>query len=363
MTEVVTRHMLVFGVVSTEHQHVWRARLRKLYARHAGTVLAIYVVSAGFEHDRRWNVREDSVGGRVVADVLFAPAAHTSTALDKSSPYRQAHCAHKTIGWWRAARRWPSVWYGKTDDDAVIDLPPLLTLLTMLPSGPVFGGIVRYSGLNASNLNGECFSPGALGVVNKRRFGSGARRCASFEGPYPYVEGPLEILSADVAGFLADRAAVDARMRCHFEDLYIGRLVAMHPRLSLVNLDTLLGHKDVWNPFNGRFVGADSLLAHWVRDGRAFELVTAGFEASRIRSPAASALHCAPWASSFVELSSFPCCQNWSVCEPQTPLLRRRGTGSASGVELGEGSSKSGVQHGRKVSSRRGSRVGRGAQL
>lgn len=321
-----TRHTytFVFGVVCTESRHEWRANLRQLYAAHAGHVLPIYVVSAKREHDKRWHERERNVGGRTADDVLFAKAAHTATML--TGWYREAHCSHKTMGWWQAAMRWPSVWYGKTDDDAVIDLPPLLSLLRQMPPAPVYGGIVRYSSLNASTLDGDCFSPGANGAVRVRQKGKQAAKCAALEGPMPYVEGPLEILSADVAQYLSTRAWPDPRQRCHFEDLYVGRAIASHPKLTLVNLDTLIGRKDVWDPRNGHWVGADSLLAHWVRSKAAFNTVSRTFEARRgLLSASSLQLRCGRWAETFALLPSFGCCHEWSICEPLTPTLRKRG--------------------------------------
>ena len=244
------------------------------------------------------------------------------------TPYREAHCAHKTMGWWKLAKRWPSRWYGKTDDDAVIDLPPLLRFLreemAAIP-GPVFGGIVHYSSLNTTNLEGACFASGGLNAIKSRR-----RRCSGpeFAGPCPYVEGPLEILSPEVMRFLSEHAAVDPRQRCHYEDLYVGIAIAGHASLSLVNLERLLGRKDVYIPGRREFVGADSMLAHWVRSEDAFKRVVNGFERTRgLRSRRSNALQCAPWASAFPPLrDGFPCCHDWHVCEPITPLLRHRAT-------------------------------------
>ena len=56
--------------------------------------------------------------------------------------------------------------------------------------GPVFAGIVRYSSVNATNLEGVCFASGAAYAIRYRR-----KYCAGprFAGPFPYVEGPLEM--------------------------------------------------------------------------------------------------------------------------------------------------------------------------
>ena len=356
---------LAIGIVCSERQHRWRARLRRLYALHADVMQPVFVIAAEKEHDAAWQARERSIGLHVGGDVLYAQQKVLAERVYRGvHVYREAHCSHKTMGWWRAASRWPSKWYGKTDDDAVIDLPPLLALLATLPPGPVYGGIVRYSSLNSSTLEGGCFSPGGNGAVRQRTHGRRAAACAALEGPYPYVEGPLEILSADVQAFLAPRVQPDPRQRCHYEDLYVGRYMAAHPRLSLVNLDLLLGRKDVYNGGRTEFMGADAFVAHWVRHGAntrtrmrgrasrgvpcapctaqaaapwvlcllqvrkddAFAAVLADFEASRAsRSMSSYGVSCSRWADSFGLLKHFPCCQRWDVCEPNTPIIKARG--------------------------------------
>ena len=321
-------YTFVLGIVCSERQHAWRARLRRLYGRHAGVMRPVFVIAADRQADARWQEREVTIGGRVAGDILYANQSWWATHVYRRvHVYREAHCAHKTMVWWQTASRWPSKWYGKTDDDAVIDLPALLSLLDSLPAGPVYGGIVRYSSLNSTTLEGECFSSGGNGAVNKRRFGRGAAYCASLEGPFPYVEGPLEIVSSDVQQFLSTRVERDARMRCHYEDLYVGWYMSRHPRLSLINLDSLLGRKDVYDAGRNLFVGADSFVAHWVRKDDAFEAVSAAFERAHSRSTASYAVGCSRWADSFANLRYFPCCQEWSICEPRTPLLRARGNG------------------------------------
>jgi hypothetical protein len=138
--------------------------------------------------------------------------------------------------------------------------------------------------------------------------------------------------------FLAARVEADPRQRCHYEDLYVGRYVAQHPRLSLVNLDSMLGHKDVWQSGTRKWLGADSFLAHWVRDHEAFLRVSRGFEERRAMSSANSLdLHCMHWADSFELLPAFSCCQNWTVCEPATPTLRRRATSPPNAEPLNNG--------------------------
>ena len=72
--------------------------------------------------------------------------AHDDVLGVNMSELPQRHCAHKMVGWWRAVSRWPAVFYGKTDDDAVVDLSQLVPLLTYsLPRYKTFAGVLRYS--------------------------------------------------------------------------------------------------------------------------------------------------------------------------------------------------------------------------
>ena len=92
------------------------------------------------------------------------------------------------------------------------------------------------------------------------------------------------------------------------------------PRVMAVNLDTLIGRKDIWTQ-RGAWLGAEGLLAHWVRTYDAYERVTADFEKRNRHREVVSDVACHPWAAEFARLAEFPCCHNWSVCAPVAPLL------------------------------------------
>ena len=62
-----------------------------------------------------------------------------------------------------------------------------------------------------------------------------------------------------------------------------------------------------------------------MRSEEAFTRVAREFEAKRrVRSADSASLTCMPWLPSFPPLAHFPCCHNWTICEPRTPLLRQR---------------------------------------
>ena len=219
--------------------------------------------------------------------------------------------------------RWPASFYGKTDDDAVIDLPPLLGLLEQLPhSAPVFTGIIRYSSINQSTLAGMCWGAGAMSALRKR-----ALSCAGADGfgPFPYAEGPLILMSAPLQRWVAPRLKLDDRQRCHFEDLLLAREVASQPAVTILNLVGLIGKKDVLPPVGrrntGEWMGTEGFLAHWTRTEEHFRRAVAEFPLRRRPTP--PTLQCAPWAASFEPIRTFPCCRNWTLCEPDAPSPAR----------------------------------------
>ena len=122
--------MLVLGANCNEFRHDYRHRLRRAYEPHVASrdLLIRFLVSTNREGDWRWRAREIAANGTVgaVDDLLFLAAATLSTMLDRAdcrghttgslkcfsdrTPYREAHCAHKAMGWWRTAGQWPSRW-------------------------------------------------------------------------------------------------------------------------------------------------------------------------------------------------------------------------------------------------------------
>ena len=125
-------HLLVLGIVMSEKTYTSRIRwLRAYYSdplvNSGSAVLVRFVIEANW-----WARRIVEVPSSASDDVL---------GVVTMSDLPQRHCAHKMVGWWRAAARWPAVFYGKTDDDAAIDLPRLVPLLMQsLPCTRVFAG-------------------------------------------------------------------------------------------------------------------------------------------------------------------------------------------------------------------------------
>jgi hypothetical protein len=225
-------HLLVLGIVTSEKTYTSRNRwLRAYYSdplvNSGSAVLVRFVV------DANWWAR------RIVEDP--ASASDDVLGVMTMSELPQRHCAHKMVGWWRAAARWPAAFYGKTDDDAAIDLPRLVPLLMQsLPRTRVYAGVVRYSSINESDWQGVCWAPGAGGALKLRRrdpacaashvYGHLGERNEGIYGPFPFVEGPLVLMSADVLSWLAPKLAIDRRQLCHFEDLLLGRELSHRPQ-------------------------------------------------------------------------------------------------------------------------------------
>ena len=333
-------HLLVLGIVTSEKTYTSRNRwLRAYYSdplvNSGSAVLVRFVV------DANWWAR------RIVEDP--ASASDDVLGVMTMSELPQRHCAHKMVGWWRAAARWPAAFYGKTDDDAAIDLPRLVPLLMQsLPRTRVYAGVVRYSSINESDWQGVCWAPGAGGALKLRRrdpacaashvYGHLGERNEGIYGPFPFVEGPLVLMSADVLSWLAPKLAIDRRQLCHFEDLLLGRELSHHPALGLINLDRLIGRSMAiaGRAQGGGWVGATGLLAHWVRTETNFWRAVAEFrtshqqqqqlwkggDAQRTVAPNIT-LECSLWRSSYADLAFYPCCQNWTLCVPPKRRSRR----------------------------------------
>ena len=293
MSVPATRPLLVLGVLCNERRPRWRERLRSLYAPFADRVLVRYVLSSQFQ--RRHGLAADEVG---------VPVGHGS----------DQHCAHKMVGWWSIAQRWPADYYAKTDDDAMLDLPRLLHVLGALPASGLYGGILRYSSINERTLEGVCWASGAFGALRQRA--SPRENCAHTRGPIVFAEGPFVLMSSDVQAWVAPRLRLDERQRCHFEDLLLGREVALREELRLVNLGPLLAEPNVFST-RGAWLGVNGPLAHWTRSDEAFNRTVDEFRnASSLYPPRpVPTLQCAPWRDSFPRVREFPCCANWSLCE------------------------------------------------
>jgi hypothetical protein len=182
--------LLVLGVVANERRVRWRERLRQLYAPFAGKVLVKYVLEDSKSNPRRKYTP--------AADEVMVPVVRGG----------DRHCAHKMVGWWSMAQRWPGAFYAKTDDDAALDLPRLLPIIEGLPRRGLYSGILRYSSMNESSLEGVCWSAGAYGALNKRVRDPA---CVGSVGPIVFAEGPFVLMSSDVQQWVAPRL----RKRAH----------------------------------------------------------------------------------------------------------------------------------------------------
>lgn len=331
-----TRYLLALGIVSRETEFDRRQRLRTLYQGSSVDVLVRFVLDASWLASQNVSVLQgDEVG------------------------VSGGNLALKAFGWWREAARWTASFYAKTDDDAVIDIGPLrLLLLAMPPAQPVFAGVVRYTHLNASTLMGACWGLGAGAAVKLHR---AACAGSGYLGPLPFVEGPLEVLSAELwrfvtislsRGRVADALALGRRsaryaleVLAYVEDRLLGYVVSQLDSVVLVNLAHTVRNMNVVD-IHDEWAGADSFVAHHVRTREHFELAVADFgrssrqrrehhcAAGRVRNNAvarfrcrkrrpvpafnhsAPLLSCADWSSEFPPLlEHFACCHGWTSCK------------------------------------------------
>ena len=95
----------MLGIISTEHQHGRRQRQRELYSRTPGVFLRFVLSERYLQSAANTSLIGDEVGVYVGDNIARAGA------------WSNAHCAHKSLGWWRIAGRWVGDFYGKSDDD------------------------------------------------------------------------------------------------------------------------------------------------------------------------------------------------------------------------------------------------------
>jgi hypothetical protein len=317
------RPLLVLGVLCNERRPRWRQRLRQWYAPFAKRVLVRYIL------DDKWLRKH----GGAAADEVGVPVG----------VLRDQHCAHKMVGWWSVAQAslrliaqranarraqtllsplsfqaWNATFYAKTDDDAMLDLGRVLPLLESLPTSQLYSGILRYSSINETSLEGVCWAAGAYGALRRRRDRRESPTCDRTRGPVVFAEGPLVVMSRDVQAWLAPRLRIDARQQCHFEDLLLGREMAAREALQLANLGPLIAEPNVWAP-GGKWLGVHGPLAHWTRTDEAYERVADEFKRAATTAPYGPMppLRCAPWRISFPRLRDFPCCASWNLCESE----------------------------------------------
>ena len=292
------RALLVIGIVSTEKRKEWRDRLRTVYKPWVdrGVVILKFVLDSRRLPDN-------------ALDELGVPISKTRYR------YFQTACAHKMVAFWQQAGRWPAQYYVKTDDDAALNLHHIVPLVQSLPRKRLYSGILRYSSMNDTTLEGVCWAAGPNGALNKKRT---ARECKgpTVSGPYPFAEGPFILISSDVQQWVSTRLRRDARQQCHFEDLLLGRALSQHPRLRIVNLGALLSDPNIVSN-RGVWLGTNGPLAHWTRTAALLSRTVKSFELAVNASPPRVFPRppCAPWRDSYPRLHQFSCCTNWTLCD------------------------------------------------
>ena len=343
------RTVLVLGVLSTEHLQDRRDRLRLLYrgAEDAQGVLVRFVLSAEWVSECATPRATEWCTGSHVNGTLESDEVSVRTLQPRwtknRGPWeqlcsRERIMALKTIGWFVHAARYSATWYGVTDDDALVDLPPLLLLLRAAPNGPTWAGVANYYYLNETSLEAarqnrtrkpawlprlQCHAAGTAGALDLRR----RRGCTGY-GPYPFMLGSLHLMSRELHTWaIGPLRGLLRRLETATcppgGDALPGYVISKHPSLSLVNLDGALGRFDV-DEGGGKWIGASSLLAHRVRSQTAFELArrdfnethrvhgwSGGFDAAAL---ATRGLQCRRWIEEDDRARKLSCCHRWRVC-------------------------------------------------
>eukprot|EP00966_Prymnesium_polylepis_P008940 206297-Prymnesium_polylepis.1 len=242
---------------------------------------------------------------------------HTAAGLPAA-----VRACHKSHGWWGVAwKRYRATFFGKTDDDAVVDLPRLQIVLRSLPNASTYAGTLHYGSLSKRRAGElaprECFGgtlAAALGSYTHHQV------CSHTFGPIPFAVGPLIIVSTDVSAFIARRHQPEPWQVISFEDIILGKLLSTHGSINLVDLSRLLGNFNV-RDVAGRWRGADGLLAHHARTQADLLRATAAYSRRYPSSMSADdggassePFHCLRWRSMAPEVEALPCCREWNFC-------------------------------------------------
>ena len=376
--------LLAIGVVCNENNYNQRQRVRSLYSRFSSLVAVRFILDDAFLR------RQGAFVGDEVGVVVRSPPSH-------------AHCVDKAFGWWRVALRTVRArFYAKTDDDTALSLAHLLPIVRLMPRSGAYGGAVRYTSMSLANRSAACFAWGCRTALSLKR-----RACPSLFGPFPFVSGPLQVLSADVVAWVAPRLDRHEAQHCQFEDRLLGLALTSHPSLTMVNLAHTTGRMNVVNN-QGEWLGAESFAAHWVKRHDLFARVledhsameppavaarrfcatararlsrggsgaTAAAAAARFCADAPGAwrlqLACAPWRQEYDELSQYPCCHEWASCTgpPRGAVVHwrknrsrlrwqawRRAAGAGGTTVSGQGRAPAASLHVRPAGSRAGERT------
>ena len=288
--------LLVLGVMCTEHRHDRRAWLRQHYHRHRHTAVEVrFFVDAGWLSNRsRAGIHdEDDVVG--VAHELEGTRVCGGWGSDDapgSCATREARVMAKARGWWRVAARWRARFVGKTDDDCVVDVGRLATLLAAVPGADgtappgvathdtldthggaraIYGGKIHFTSINgtaADQLSSmPCYSNhGAASALGTRYFAS--CRLQRLRGPFPFASGPLILLSEPARAWLLRRSSVplhSAEASAQVEDAQLGWELSHHPALDVLDLAFAMRRTNVRRDFaDPEWRGFDGIVAHKV---------------------------------------------------------------------------------------------------
>ena len=169
-------------------------------------------------------------GGTTPTAVCFVVGARLLTPAQRSTLVAEAEdvislpaiadggcflSIEKAHAWWQEAAAWldgnPSVRHvGRADDDVFVNLPQLHASLAQLHCLPhAVLGSVAYAGYNAKTFTKCGFSWG----FNPKRFNASAFvrygcQKSGAHAPVPFVNGPLQVLSAALARHIGTDAAV-----------------------------------------------------------------------------------------------------------------------------------------------------------
>ena len=350
--------LLVLGVMCTEHRHDRRVWLREHYRRRGTAAVEVrFFVDAGWLSNRsRAGVHDegDVVGVAHELEGTRMCGGWGSDDAPGSCATREARVMAKARGWWRVAARWRARFVGKTDDDCVVDVSRLASLLYAVPmkadgapggaDRAIYGGKIHFtsmSGTAADQLSSmPCYSNhGAAAALGTRYFQSCRRQ--RITGPFPFASGPLIVLSEPTRAWLLRRSNValhSAEASAQVEDAQLGWELSHHSSLDVLDLSFAMRQTNVRRDFADKtWRGFDGIVAHKVDTAADMRRVAAALDGTSDGGHGGSGPNggrdgprsghedvanlvanftCSPWLAQLGALDAFPCCRGWGLCVP-----------------------------------------------
>ena len=240
-----------------------------------------------------------------------------------------------------------AAFYGKADDDSLVDVPRLVEMLRPAAALPnVYAGYVQYDSFIRDEWKHCGWGASPVGAAHGHRAACPAGRAS---GPFPFVVGALTLMGGDLARWFEGASMVKdfvARGRasqqqakhwdCGYSDVTLGHVLAEGGRTANLSVSLLSFRDALRDATYGAMKAERFVAAHHLRTEASFR---AAHAATRKADRWVAKLHpCTPWhetshlartwrgdpqggdeepARLRDAMRQFGSCKTWRMCEVQ----------------------------------------------